>query len=108
MHQNNFTNETNIEIHLKSNPSNLMFQKHNYSLKKLVKLRILTPNSSKALNELGPFLALVCDNLQCGSKFLIAVGKPLQQRHALDQLVFLPRLETARNIQHDGLHTCNQ
>lgn len=54
---------------------------------------VLTPDASKALDELGPFLALVCDYLQRGSKFLVVVGKPLQQWHALDQLMFLPRLE---------------
>lgn len=54
---------------------------------------VLTPDASKALDELGPFLALVCDYFQRGSKFLVVVGKPLQQWHAFDQLMFLPRLE---------------
>lgn len=60
---------------------------------------VLTPNASKALDELGPFLALVCDYLQRGSKFLVVVSKPLQQWHALDQLMFLPRLQTQSDNQ---------
>lgn len=59
----------------------------------LVNLIHLTPNASKALDKLGPFLALVCYNLQCGSKLLVVVGKPFEQWHALDQLVFLSCLK---------------
>lgn len=55
----------------------------------LATLVSLTPNASKALDKLGPFLALVCYNLQCGSKLLVVIGKPLEQWHALDQLMFL-------------------
>lgn len=55
---------------------------------------VLTPNASKALDKLGPFLAFVCDYLQCRSKFFVVVSKPFQQRHALNQLMFLPCLET--------------
>lgn len=54
---------------------------------------VLTTNAAKALDKLGSLLALVCDYLQRGSKFLIVVGKPLQQWHALNKLMFLPRLK---------------
>lgn len=64
---------------------------------------VLTPNASKALDKLGPFLALVCDYLQRGSKFLVVVSKPLQQWHALDQLVFLPRLEKQSESESHGM-----
>lgn len=57
----------------------------------------LTPNASKALDKLGPFLALVCYNLQCGSKLLVIIGKPLKQWHALDQLMFLSCLMFKQN-----------
>ena len=60
----------------------------------IVNNSVLTPDASEALDELGPFLALVCDYLQRGSKFLVVVSEPLQQWHALDQLMFLPRLGT--------------
>lgn len=53
---------------------------------------VLTPNSTKAFNKLWPLLALVGDYLQRGSKLLVVVGKPLQQRHAFDQLVLLSSL----------------
>lgn len=61
---------------------------------------MLTPDASKALDELGPFLALVCDYLQRGSKFLVVVSKPLQQGHALDQLMFLPRLMKTNRVSN--------
>lgn len=61
---------------------------------------ILTPDTAKALDKLGTFLASVCDYLQCGPKFLVVVSKPLQQRHALDQLVFLPRLKNAHKVRN--------
>lgn len=55
---------------------------------------MLTSNASKALDKLGPFLTLVCYYLQRGSEFLVVISKPLQQWHTLNQLMFLPRLET--------------
>lgn len=64
---------------------------------------VLTPDSSKALDELGPFLALVCDYFQCGSKFLVVVCKPLEQWHAFDQLMFLPRLEIQSELGTCGI-----
>lgn len=60
---------------------------------------ILTPDASEALDKLGTFLAFVCDYLQCGPKFLVVVGKPLQERHALDQLMLLPRLRKAHKVR---------
>lgn len=61
---------------------------------------MLTSDASKALDELGPFLALVCDYFQRSSKFLVVVRKPLQEWHALDQLMFLPRLETQLEVRN--------
>lgn len=60
---------------------------------------LLTPNASKALDKLGPFLALVGHYFKRGSKFLVVVCKPLQQGHALDQLVFLSRLKTPQRLE---------
>lgn len=77
----------------------MLYKKHNY--KSLAS--VLTPNASKALDELGPFLALVCDYLQRGSKFLVVVCKPLQQWHAFDQLMFLPRLQTQWELGTHGM-----
>lgn len=64
---------------------------------------VLTPDASKALDKLGPFLALVCDYLQRGSKFFVVVGKPLQQWHAFDQLMFLSRLKTQSESGTHGI-----
>lgn len=63
---------------------------------------VLTPNAAKALDKLGPLLALVCDYLQRGSKFLVVVGEPLQQWHALNELMFLPRLKNNQS-ETDGM-----
>lgn len=64
---------------------------------------ILTPNASKPLDKLGTFLAFVCDYLQCGPKFLVVVSKPLQEWHALNQLMFLPCLRIGYNMRSMSL-----
>lgn len=66
----------------------------------------LTPNASKALDKLGPLLALVCDYLQCSSKFLVVVGKPLQEWHALNELMFLSRLKNDQSEMHGIIGKC--
>lgn len=59
----------------------------------------VTSDSSETLDELRPLLTFISHDLQSGSKLLIAIGEPLQQRHDLDELVFLTRLNHTHTNQ---------
>jgi hypothetical protein len=52
----------------------------------------LTTNTSKSFDKLGPLLRAVSNDLKGGTKSFVLVGKPLQQRHALNKLKFYSSL----------------